>query len=118
MGISAIRQVLTEVAWTTLVSLLFSLVSFGLLIVYDAHLAVLTATLVTALFAVTILTSLRQLRSNGASTITRADCRPGTSDGIGDLSAPGRGSRIASPGAVGRGVQQAASARDPLPQAG
>ena len=43
MGISAIRQVLTEVAWTTLVSLLFSLVSFGLLIVYDVRLAVLTA---------------------------------------------------------------------------
>lgn len=62
MGISAIRQVLTEVAWTTLVSLVFSLVSFGLLIVYDARLAVLTATLVTALFAVTILTMLRQLR--------------------------------------------------------
>jgi NHLM bacteriocin system ABC transporter ATP-binding protein len=51
LGIAAIRQVLTDVALSAVLSLVFSLVSFGLLFYYDVRLALLAC----GLFAVVLL---------------------------------------------------------------
>ena len=45
LGITAIRQVLTDVALSTVLSFVFSLVSFGLLFYYDSRLAFLACLL-------------------------------------------------------------------------
>ena len=62
MGIGAIRQVLTEVATSSLLSLVFSLVSFGLLFYYDDRLALLAAGIFVLEVAATVLFAVMQLR--------------------------------------------------------
>jgi ATP-binding cassette subfamily C protein len=62
MGIARIRQVLTEAAMTSLLSFVFSGVSFGLLFYYDVRLALLACLVFATIAGATLLGSLVQLR--------------------------------------------------------
>jgi ATP-binding cassette subfamily C protein len=62
MGIGRIRQVLTQAAMSTLLTFVFSLVSFGLLFYYDVRLALVASALFLAIVLVTALASWFQLR--------------------------------------------------------
>jgi ATP-binding cassette subfamily C protein len=62
LSVAAIRQVLTDVALQAVLSLVFSLVSFGLLFYYDARLALLACGLFAAVLAVTAFGAYRQWR--------------------------------------------------------
>jgi NHLM bacteriocin system ABC transporter ATP-binding protein len=61
MGIAAIRQVLTDVALSSVLSLIFSLPYFGLLFYFDARLALLVCGLFAVVLAVTALAAARGL---------------------------------------------------------
>lgn len=62
MGMGRIRQVLTQAAMSTVLTFVFSLVSFGLLFYYDVTLALLATVFFLAIVAVTALASWFQLR--------------------------------------------------------
>ncbi len=61
-GIDAIRQLLAGVTITALISAIFSIFSFGLLFSYNVGLALTATAIIVAVFLVTSLTSLLQLR--------------------------------------------------------
>lgn len=63
MGVGAIRQVLTEVAISSLLSLVFSLVSFALLFYYDVRLALMAVSIFVFEVAATFLVAGLQLRN-------------------------------------------------------
>lgn len=62
MGVGRIRQALTQAALSTLLSFVFSLVSFGLLFYFDVGLAMLATLLFAIIVAATTLAALIQLR--------------------------------------------------------
>ncbi len=62
MGVGRIRQVLTQAAMSTLLSFVFSLVSFGLLFYFDVGLALLATLLFVMIVAATTLAAFIQLR--------------------------------------------------------
>ena len=62
LGIGAIRQVLTDVALSAVLSLVFSLVYFGLLFYYDVRLALLACGIFVVVLVVTGLAAFLQWR--------------------------------------------------------
>src|SRR5262249_4129126 len=62
LGIGTIRQVLTDVALTSVLGFVFSLVYFGLLFYYDVRLALLACVLFVLVLLITCLAAVMQLR--------------------------------------------------------
>ena len=119
LGIAAIRQILTDVALSAVLSLAFSLVSFGLLFYYDVRLALLACGVFVLVLLTTGIAAFLQWRYQRPSVRgARQDCRLRLATDHRTAPAPrGRG-RGAGAGRLGQGLQRAAPPRLPARSVG